>query len=165
MVWRHYAQLMRAPALLAALLTFVSNSNGGQQDPLAVRAKGRPGAPVTVYEMSDFQCPYCKAFALATLPLLEREYVTSGRVRFVYINLPLPSLHANATAAAEAALCAARQHKFWPMHDLLFRHQDGWAKLADPRPMLLALGDSAGAGHAPPPAGLRAPAPAAAGQA
>ena len=148
MVWRHYAQLMRATALLAALLTFVSSSNGGQQDPLAVRTKGRPGAPVTVYEMSDFQCPYCKAFALATLPLLEREYVTSGRVRFVYINLPLPSLHANATAAAEAALCAAHQHKFWPMHDLLFRHQDDWAKLADPSPALLTLGDSAGADHA-----------------
>ena len=139
---------MRATAALAALLAIVSNGNGGQGDALAARTKGRPGAPVTVYEMSDFQCPYCRAFALATLPLLEREYVTTGKVRFVYITLPLPSLHANATAAAEAALCAARQHKFWPMHDLLFRHQDDWAKLADPRPTLLALGDSAGTDHA-----------------
>src|SRR3989442_11886669 len=168
MVWRPVApapditppQPMRATAALAALLAIVSNGNGGQGDALAARTKGRPGAPVTVYEMSDFQCPYCRAFALATLPLLEREYVTTGKVRFVYINLPLPSLHANATAAAEAALCAARQHKFWPMHDLLFRHQDGWAKLADPRPMLLALGDSAGAGHPPLPGGSSAPAPA-----
>src|SRR5437667_9038261 len=123
---------------------------------LAARTKGRPDAPVTVYEMSDFQCPYCRAFALATMPLLEREYVQAGKVRFVYINLPLPSLHANATAAAEAAMCAARQSRFWPMHDLLFRHQDGWAKLADPRPMLLALGDSAGADHARLAACLRA---------
>ena len=53
-------------------------------------------------------------------------------------------------------MCAARQNKFWPMHDLLFRHQDGWAKLADPRPVLLALGDSAGADHARLAACLRA---------
>src|SRR5438552_12040909 len=130
----------------AALLALYSGA--AQLDPLVARSRGRLNAPVTVYEMSDFQCPYCKAFALATLPLLEREYVTSGRVRFVYINLPLPSLHANATAAAEAALCAAHQRKFWPMHDLLFRHQDDWAKLADPSPALLTLGDSAGADHA-----------------
>src|SRR5712691_6735856 len=107
---------MRSTTALLALLAIVSNGNTGQRDALAARTKGRPGAPVTVYEMSDFQCPYCKAFALTTLPLLEREYVTTGKVRFVYINLPLPSLHANATAAAEAATCAARQSRFWPMH-------------------------------------------------
>jgi len=152
---------MRSTTALLALLAIVSNSNAGQRDALAARTKGRPDAPVTVYEMSDFQCPYCRAFALATLPLLEREYMTTGKVRFVYINLPLPSLHANATAAAEAALCAARQHKFWPMHNLLFRHQDDWAKLADPRPTLLTLGDSAGTDHARLAACLRARATAA----
>src|SRR2546426_337336 len=113
-------------------------------DPIAARAKGRVDAPVTVYEMSDFQCPYCREFALATMPLLEREYIQPGKVRFVYINLPLPSLHKNAASAAEVALCAARQQRFWPMHDLLFRHQDQWAPLASPRAFLLALGDSAG---------------------
>ncbi len=143
----------------AALLALYSGA--AQLDPLVARSRGRLNAPVTVYEMSDFQCPYCKAFALTTLPLLEREYVASGKVHFVFINLPLPSLHANATVAAEAAMCAARQSRFWPMHDLLFRHQDGWAKLADPRPMLLALGDSAGADHARLAACLRAHATAA----
>ncbi len=113
-------------------------------DPIAARAKGRVDAPVTVYEMSDFQCPYCREFALATMPLLEREYIQPGKVRFVYVNLPLTSLHNNAASAAEVALCAARQRRFWPMHDLLFRHQDQWATLASPRAVLLALGDSAG---------------------
>src|SRR6266516_7882624 len=126
----------------AALLALYSGA--AQLDPLVARSRGRLNAPVTVYEMSDFQCPYCRAFALTTLPLLEREYVATGKVRFVYINLPLPSVHSNATAAAEAALCAARQNQFWPMHDLLFRYQDDWAKLGQPRPYLLALGDSAG---------------------
>jgi protein-disulfide isomerase len=140
--------MMRTLAAAVALLV-LPGWRAGQADPLAARTKGRPEAPVTVYEMSDFQCPYCRAFALTTLPVLEREYVTTGKVRFVYINLPLASLHRNAVAAAEAALCAASQRRFWPMHDLLFRHQDEWATLADPRPSLLALGDSAGLDHAP----------------
>jgi protein-disulfide isomerase len=117
-------------------------------DPLAARAKGRADAPVTVYEMSDFQCPYCREFALGTMPMLEREYIQAGKVRFVYINLPLTSVHKNAAAAAEVALCAARQQRFWAMHDLLFRHQDQWAALPSPQAYLLALGDSAGLDHA-----------------
>src|SRR3989449_7923408 len=158
MVWRHrtclpetryHAENMRDAAVFAALL-LSALSNGGQQDPLAARAKGRTDAPVTVYEMSDFQCPYCREFALGTMPLLEREYIQTGKVRFVYINLPLSSVHKNAAAAAEGALCAARQQRFWPMHDLLFRHQDQWAPLASPRAYLLALGDSAGLDRAPP---------------
>src|SRR5437667_2678236 len=131
-------------AVLAGAALLILASGATQSDPLAARTKGRPDAPVTVYEMSDFQCPYCREFALGTMPLLEREYVEAGKVRFVYINLPLSSLHKNAASAAEVALCAARQQRFWPVHDLLFRHQDQWAALASPRPYLLALGDSVG---------------------
>jgi protein-disulfide isomerase len=94
--------------------------------------------------MSDFQCPYCRGFALETMPALEREYVATGKVRLVYIMLPLTSAHPNAFAAAAVALCAARQNRFWPLHDLLFRHQNDWAPLPEPRAYLLALGDSAG---------------------
>ncbi len=135
---------MRIAAALVPLLLVVSSGNGGQEDPLAARTRGRSTAPVTIYEMSDFQCPYCREFALTTLPLVEREYVATGKVRLVYINLPLTTIHQNAAAAAAAGVCAARQGKFWPMHDLLFRHQDAWAKLPQPRSYLLALGDSAG---------------------
>jgi protein-disulfide isomerase len=115
-----------------------------QSDPLASRSKGRPDAPVTIYEMSDFQCPYCREFTLETMPTLEREYVATGKARVVYINLPLASVHKNATIAAQAALCAAQQERFWQMHDLLFRHQDEWAKLTAPREYLVTLADSAG---------------------
>ncbi len=130
--------------VFAGVALLVLGGGAMQSDPLAARAKGRSDAPVTVYEMSDFQCPYCREFALGTMPLLEREYVQAGKIRFVYINLPLSSMHKNAASAAEVALCAARQQRFWPMHDLLFRHQDQWATLASPRAYLLALGDSAG---------------------
>src|SRR5206468_3393125 len=145
---------MRLAAATCVLMTAVSAANGQaplpppSSDPLAARAKGRSDAPVTVYEMSDFQCPYCRAFALTTMPLLEKEYVQTGKVRFVYINLPLTTRHANAAAAAELAMCAARQGKFWPLHDLLFQRQDAWASRKDPAPYLLALGDSAGLDHA-----------------
>ncbi len=133
----------RTTAVALALLTLLGWGRR-QSEPLAARSRGRPDAPVTVYEMSDFQCPYCRTFALTTLPVLEREYVATGKVRLVYINLPLTTLHAHAAAAAEVAMCAARQQKFWPLHDLLFRHQDDWAKLPEPRAYWLALGDSAG---------------------
>lgn len=116
----------------------------GGADPLAARTKGRPAAPVTVYEMGDFQCPACQIFFLQTLPALDREFVRTGKVRFVFVNFPLDDIHPNARAAAEAALCAARQGRFWPMHDLLYRHQTEWAPLASPRRVFLALGDSAG---------------------
>ncbi|PYO16855.1 MAG: disulfide bond formation protein DsbA [Gemmatimonadetes bacterium] len=134
---------MKRTIAAALVLLALPGLGRGQSDPLAARSKGRPDAPVTVYEMSDFQCPFCRSFALTTLPILEREYVQTGKVRLVYINLPLPYLHANAFAAALVATCAARQGKFWPMHDALFQHQEAWAALKDPVPYLLALADSA----------------------
>lgn len=118
----------------------------GQQpaDPLAARTKGSPKAPVIVYEMADFQCPACREFALTTLPTLDHAYVQSGKVRWVFVNFPLTNIHKNAVAAAQVAMCAARQSRFWPVHDLLYRHQPEWASLDDPIPALLALADSAG---------------------
>lgn len=113
-------------------------------DPLAARTKGSSKAPVIVYEMADFQCPACREFALTTLPVLDQAYVKSGKVRWVFVNFPLTSIHKNAVAAAQVAMCAARQNKFWPVHDALYLHQPEWAPLADPMPALLALADSSG---------------------
>jgi protein-disulfide isomerase len=112
--------------------------------PLEPRSKGAPTAPVTVYEMSDFQCPYCRAFADETFPQLERDYIKPGKVRWVFINFPLTSVHPNASAAAQLALCAAKQKGFWRMHDLLFQYQDVWAPLKEAGPFFVSLADSAG---------------------
>ncbi len=111
---------------------------------VATRSKGSPKAPITVYEMSDFQCPYCRSFALETFRALEKEYISPGKVRWVFVNFPLTSIHANAVAAAGTALCAARQDAFWPVHDLLYTHQDTWAPLKEPGAFFLSLADSAG---------------------
>ncbi len=115
-----------------------------QQDPLAGRTKGAPTAPVTVYEMSDFQCPFCKEHTDQVFPALEREYIQSGKVKWVFINFPLTSIHPNAVAAAEFAMCALREEAFWPAHDILFRTQRTWAPLRSPGPYFGSLVDSLG---------------------
>ena len=114
------------------------------ENPLVARTKGSPTAPVTVYEMSDFQCPYCKRFAEETFPRIERGYITPGKVRWVFINFPLTSVHDHAAAAGELALCAAKQKGFWRVHDLLFQYQDTWAPLKEAGPFFVSLADSAG---------------------
>jgi protein-disulfide isomerase len=111
---------------------------------LAQRAKGSPAAPVTVYEMSDFQCPYCRRFAEETFPSLEQQYIKSGKVRWVFINFPLTDIHPHAAPAAQLGLCAAKQNKFWRVHDLLYQYQDTWAPLKEAGPFFVSLSDSAG---------------------
>jgi protein-disulfide isomerase len=130
--------------LLGAVLTAAGLQAG---DPLEVRSKGRADAPVTVYEMADFQCPACRMFTVTVLPTIEREFVQTGKVRWVFINLPLTSIHPNAVAAAEVAMCAARQggDRFWSTHDALYQQQDDWAKLAQPRDKLITIAQRAGA--------------------
>ncbi len=110
---------------------------------LAARTKGNPDAPIVMYEVSDFQCPFCRQFWAETMPALEREYIRTGKLRLTFINFPITELHPNASAAHEAAMCAAQQNRFWPMHDLLYAHQDHWAKLEDPKPYFRQLADSA----------------------
>lgn len=137
---------MRGPLLGAVLtITLAGVVHGQSADPaaLARRSKGKTQAPVTVYEMSDFQCPYCRSFALETFPALDSLFIATGKVRWVFINFPLTSLHRNAVPAAGIALCAAKQGAFWPVHDLLYRHQSEWAELKDPADYLLSLADSA----------------------
>jgi protein-disulfide isomerase len=110
---------------------------------LPARTLGDPQAPITIYDLSDFQCPYCRDFWQETLPALEKDYINTGKARLTFINLPIPELHPNALAAHEAAMCAAAQNQFWPMHNLLYAHQHDWAALRNPTAYFLALADSA----------------------
>jgi protein-disulfide isomerase len=138
---------LRSTALAVGALLAACGSVAAQQQSstaMVTRSKGSPRAPVTVYEMSDFQCPYCRRFALETFRAIEKEYITPGKVRWVFVNFPLTSIHPNAVAAAGTALCAGRQGAFWPMHDLLYTYQETWAPLKEPGPFLLSLADSAG---------------------
>ncbi|MFP2961679.1 DsbA family protein [Myxococcus sp. 1LA] len=80
---------------------------------------GSAGAPVTVVEFSDFECPYC-AKARPVLEAFAKKH--AQQVRFCYLPFPL-SMHPNAKQAAQAALWARDQGKFWQMHDALFENQ------------------------------------------
>lgn len=81
---------------------------------------GRHDSPVTMVEFSDFQCPFCRRFFTSTFPELKREYIDTGKMRYVFIDFPLEQIHPLARQAAEAAHCAGDQGKFWQMHDALF---------------------------------------------
>jgi protein-disulfide isomerase len=120
------------------------DSQGGRNDlMIAARTKGDPKAPILIYEVSDFQCPYCRQFWEQTLPQLEQEYIRTGKVRLTFINFPISQIHGNAETAHEFAMCAAQQSKFWSLHDLLYAHQAVSAKLRDPTPYFAGLADSA----------------------
>jgi len=91
--------------------------------------KGNADAPVIMVEFSDFQCPFCLRFYEQTLPAIMENYVDTGKVKFVYRDLPLDSLHPNARPAHIASECADEQGKFWGYHDILFDNQSEWGRL------------------------------------
>ena len=83
-------------------------------------------APVTLVEYGDYECPYCGR-AYPVVKQLQEVY--GDRLRFVFRNFPLNTIHEHAGVAAQAAEAAAAQDKFWDMHDLLYEHQDDLAEL------------------------------------
>jgi protein-disulfide isomerase len=90
---------------------------------------GNSTAPITLIEFSDFGCPFCGKFFSDTLPDIEKNYVETGKVRFVFKNFPLGNIHPNAVTAAISAECANEQGAFWKYHDILFKNQVGWAQI------------------------------------
>ena len=89
---------------------------------------GNVDAPITIIEFSDFQCPFCARFHTQTLPLILEEYIEQGKVKLVFRDFPIQSIHPNALPASIAAECANEQGKFKEMHDALFNYQNEWNK-------------------------------------
>ena len=83
-------------------------------------ARGPAGAPVTLLEYGDYECPYCRV-AHGVVKRLRADL--DGRVRFVFRHFPLTQVHPQAMMAASAAEAADRQGKFWAMHDILYERQ------------------------------------------
>ncbi|MCY4490594.1 MAG: DsbA family protein [Thaumarchaeota archaeon] len=90
--------------------------------------KGSPDAEITIVEFSDFQCPFCARFYEQTLPLIEQEYLDTGKANLVYRDFPL-QIHANAVPAHIASECADEQGQFWLYHDVLFERQKEWESI------------------------------------
>jgi len=83
-------------------------------------SKGNASAKVTLVEVSDYHCPFCRRQTLQTLPQVLTEYVNSGKVRYVFVDYPIAQLHPDAFKSHEAANCAGDQGKYWQMHENLF---------------------------------------------
>jgi protein-disulfide isomerase len=97
-------------------------------------AQGSADAPVTLVEYGDYECPYCgKAYPVVK----ELQRRMGDRLRFVFRNFPLNTLHEHAGVAAQAAEAAAAHGKFWEMHDILYENQQ---ELADVQQYALRLG-------------------------
>lgn len=95
--------------------------------------------------VSDFQCPFCKAWHDSTFRMIRKNYVDTGKLRMAFVNFPL---HTNSLAAARTAMCAAAQGKFWDTHDRIFDSQNAWKNLKDPRHFLDSLAVASGANAA-----------------
>jgi protein-disulfide isomerase len=151
-VWSSGAALVVITMAAAMLAPLPAQSTGQPGASAALleravesRAKGDPGAEVVVFEVADFQCPYCARFASTVGKELDRKYVQTGRVQWVFVNLPLHT-HRLAWVAAKSALCAgAVGDAFWPMHDRLFAEQRRWTTMDHPGPYFAALAKELGA--------------------
>ena len=116
--------LYRAKRLAAPAAPTNSKAGG-------IHFRGKEGAPVTIEEFGDFQCPPCGLMA-TFLQKTEEEY--GSRLRVIFHNFPL-AMHSHAREAALAAEAAHNQGHFWEMHDLLYKEQAAWSK-ADNVPTL-----------------------------
>ena len=129
----------RAASLAAAALTLalVAGASLGAAPPPAEDAPqfvhvnldareyslGRSDAPITLLEFTDYQCPYCRRFQAEAWPQIKKNYIDTGKLRFIVRDLPL-QFHSSALPAAEAAHCAGEQGKFWEMHHALLTGDD-----------------------------------------
>jgi Na+/H+ antiporter NhaA len=109
---------LRARALLGTSETVVDLAV--PVDPDGDHFRGPQDAPVTIVEYGDFECPYCGQAESVIRELLADR----ADIRYVWRHLPLNDVHPRAQIAAEASEAAARQDRFWEMHDLLLEHQD-----------------------------------------
>ena len=94
---------------------------------------GNPSAPLEVIEFGDFECPGCGQWATLVEPDVRQQMVSTGRIRFRFVDYPLP-MHKNTWNASRAAACADQQGKFWEMHDAIYANQDRWNGEATTRP-------------------------------
>ena len=87
---------------------------------------GNVDAPLVLVEFSDYECPFCARFFRDTMPKIKKDYVNTGKLKYVFKDFPL-SFHKKAFKAAEAAHCAGEKGKFWEMHDQIFANQQRMA--------------------------------------
>ena len=121
---------LRAIRQLLERLTTVSPQQQGAPPPEPTTAKvtnlkgyvlGKPDAPLTMIEFTDLQCPFCRQFSLSSFEEIKKNWIDTGKLRYISRDFPL-DFHAQAMPAARAARCAGEQGKFWDMRMSLMKN-------------------------------------------
>ena len=144
-LWKYSTFLLIAVVVIGGIFMFTGSNGSGSgpstgitvEQPTQQSGKisasidddpfiGSEDAPVTIIEFSDYQCPFCRKFWTETLPLIKSEYIDTGKVKFVYRDFPLASLHPMATPSAEAAECvrdvAGNDAAYFEYHDKIIKN-------------------------------------------
>ena len=111
---------VQTPAALAAIAS--------NEDAMKEMVIGDENAPVTVIEYASLGCPHCANFHANTFPEIKKNYIDTGKVKFIYRDFPLGN---PALAAAMIARCAGPS-KYFGMIDILFRSQPQWGRAENP---------------------------------
>ena len=141
--------ILAAIVVIVAGMAWIGNAQdrAGERQKLEVAVndsdwyEGGKDASVVLVEYSDFQCPACGAY-FPVMKGLKEAY--GDKLKIVYRNYPLTSLHPNAQLAAQAAEAAGIQGQFFVMHDLLFGNQQTWSTEADPTNTFVGYATSIG---------------------
>ncbi|HYK99131.1 MAG TPA: DsbA family protein [Candidatus Acidoferrales bacterium] len=140
---------------LLAVAAFIYIGSSGSRTPVATvppgvaqngQVLGQANAPVTIDEWADFQCPACGMYVRNTEPQIRSTYVANGQVKIVFHDFAF--LGSESNWAAEAALCASDQGKFWEYHDKLYASQRGENQGAFTKDNLKKFGSDLGLGPA-----------------
>lgn len=89
-----------------------------------VPLRGNPDVRVALVEFSDYECPFCRRHFSETMPLIEKNYIETGKILYAFRDFPIDELHPQAVKAHEAAHCGLEQGKYWEMHTTLFGAPD-----------------------------------------
>src|SRR3954453_290870 len=126
-------QILQELRQLRQMIEKLGRPSAAPQDEQPTRAKipnlggvsmlGSKNAPLTIVEYTDYQCPFCQRFHVASFPELKKNYIDTGKVRFYSKDMPL-DFHPNAMRAAESARCAGEQGKFWELRDVMGANPD-----------------------------------------
>ena len=135
-LWMYSTFVLVAVVIIGGVLMFSGNKSDGtnnsgtgtvsaSMDDDAVL--GDANAPVTIIEFSDYQCPFCRKFWTESYPQIKSQYIDTGKVKIVFRDLPLTSLHPMAQASAEAAECVRElggDDAYYEYHDKMFSEQN-----------------------------------------